>query len=112
ESAVENSVADRRRKADDRRSACARRRNVFASYQHDFDCRNILETRHLIIRESGVENAAIFKLDRFEQSAADGHGDRAFDLILQVQWIYDGAAIERFDNAHDLDLGILLLRVF
>ena len=100
-SGIENRVAYRGRQANDRSFACAGRRNIFISCEHDFDCRNILETRHLIIRESGVENTAIFKLDRFEQSAADGHGDRAFDLILQVQWIYDGAAIERFDYAHD-----------
>src|SRR3989442_1602736 len=100
-SGVENRVAYRGRQTNDRSFACASRRNTFTSHQHDFDCRNILETRHLIIRESGVENTAIFKLDRFEQSSAYGHRDRAFDLILQVQWIYDGAAIERFDDAFD-----------
>ena len=29
-----------------------------------------------------------------------------------MQWIHDGAAIERLNDAHDFDLGVLFLRVF
>src|SRR5437762_11775596 len=109
---AENRVTDRGRQANDWSFARARRRKVFAIDQHYFDRRNIFETGHLIIRESRIENLAILELDGFEQRTANGHRDRAFDLILQMSWIDDSAAIECLDHANDLNFRRLLVCVF
>src|SRR5258707_3514572 len=109
---VENRSTDGGRQTNDWSFAGARRWNVFAIDQRHFDRRNIFEMRPLIIRKSRVENLAILELYGFEQGAANGHRDCAFDLILQMGWIDDGAAVECFDDAQDLNLRRLLVCIF
>ncbi len=98
---MEDRVSYCRRQADNRCFARSRRRQILAIYQHRLDQRQIAEARHAILREMWIQNTAVRKFHRFEQSAADGHHYGAFDLVLQMFGIHDRAALEGRDNAVD-----------
>src|SRR6266851_2342712 len=50
-----------------------------------------------------ILDAAIFKFDGFEESAAKSLNHRANHLVAQTIGVDDGATLERFDQAHDLN---------
>src|SRR5260221_14649276 len=81
---VEEGVADGRGDADDGRFAGPRGGKVLPVEEHGFNYRNIFEARDAIFREGGVQDAAIFEVDGFEERAAEAHDVRAFHLVAKA----------------------------
>src|SRR6476660_9130025 len=98
---VEDGVADGRRNGHDGRFAGTGGRQILPIEQDGFDFGDILESRHAIAREMRILDAAVFEFDGFEERTAQPLNHRADDLVPQSVGIYDGAALECFDQAND-----------
>ena len=66
-------------------------------------CGRVAEPRHAIPGEARVQDLAVVELDRLEERAAQAHDHRAFDLVLEMVRVDDGAALEGADGADDLN---------
>ena len=58
---------------------------------------------HAIAGKSRVEDPPVLEVDGLEERTAESHDHRAFDLVLEMVGVDDGAALERADGADDLD---------
>ena len=79
-----------------------RRRQVLAVEQDDLDLGRVAEPRHAVLGELRVEDLAVLEVDRLGHRPAEPHDHRAFDLVLEVVRVDDGAAFEGTDGADDL----------
>src|SRR5450631_514830 len=86
-------VADRRRQAHEARFARSCRGQVLAVDEYDLDLRGVTEPGNAILREMGIQNAAISKENPFEEGAADALNNGARKLVAQAVGIHDGAAL-------------------
>src|SRR5260370_12347922 len=98
---VKDGIADGGGYGHDRSLAGARGRKILAVKQDRFDFRHVAEPRHGIAGETPILDAAVFKFDGFEESAAQPLNHRAYHLVAQTSRVYDGAAFERFDQSHN-----------
>jgi len=81
--------------------ARACRRQVLAVDEHDLNLRRVTEPGNAVLREVGVQNAAIGKEDSLEECAAHALNNGARKLIAQAVGIHNGAAIPRLNGAAD-----------
>jgi len=102
---VEQGVTDGGSYGHDGSLAGTRRREVFAIEENRFDGRKIAETRNTIAGEVRILDAAVCKLNRFEQSASESLNVGADDLIAQAVGIDDGATFKSGDQADYPEFG-------
>src|SRR5581483_6951602 len=85
---VVDRICDCRRETDHRALSRSNRRNVLTIEQHSLKLGQIAEARYAILRQPGIQNPPVLKLDRFEQSSAQPLHIGTFNLIAQVVRIY------------------------
>ena len=69
-------------------------------------CGRVAEPRDAIARKAGVGDPAVLEFDGLEERAADSHDHGAFDLVLEMVGVDDGAALECADGADDLHAAV------
>ena len=104
---VEHGVGDGRGDGDDRRLAAAGRVQVRAVQQVDVQLGHVVEPRHLVAAEAGVEDLAVLEADLLAQRPAQAHDDAALHLGEEVGRVQDRAALEDLADAADLDLALV-----
>src|SRR5262249_49146984 len=72
--------------------------------------RRVLKSGDAVARQLWVQDLAVRELDRFEEGAAQAHYRGAFDLILEMIRIQDGAAFEGGDEPSHLHSAGFLIR--
>ena len=100
---MEDGVGDGGGEAHDGSFAGAGRGQVGVIDQHYVDFGHVAEARHAVLREARIRDLPIAEADLFEERAAEGHGDGALDLVLEVIGINHRAAVEGLHYAQDAD---------